>query len=455
MILLVLIRLPVFLYGYPLMVPEVLWQLTGIRLSEGFVMYRDLYEGIDPMAAGTYYLLSEFFGSGQIVFQIFSLFLVLIQAVIFNFILNIHNLFPDKTYVPALVYVVFSSLVFDFYTLSPVLLGTTFLLLSLHFILLLIRTGDNDENIFYTGILISVASLFYLPLSLFLFLAILSFLFFTPATIRKYFILAMGFLFPFLCIGTYYFLRDGLDEFIEVLLYSLHYDTDLLVSIKTVGLILILPGILLAAAFFIISSQSRYINYQYITIRIFGFWLLLAVLTFYFTRRFSSYQIFIMVPALAFFVSHYFLLVKNKYVREISFLVFLITTLWINYAYLYKFNHGIVPEGYQNLILKPVKNFPFEMKHNKVLVLGENKAYYRNNRLATPYLNWNLAKKDFADLNNYKNLNHIYDNFVKDMPEVIVDEENIVPELFARIPSFAADYRKTKGYNVYIRKKRD
>ena len=452
LILLVLIRLPSLIYGYPLLIPELIWQLSGEKMGDGFLLYRDIWEGIEPFSGGVYFLIDKIFGKSQPVYQILSLILVFIQAVLFNFILNINNVYPERTLVPALLYVIFSSLFFDFYTLSPVLMGMTFVILAMHFVFLQIRTVDDDENLFYTGLLVATSSLFYFPFFLFVLMALLAFLLFSPSSLRKYFVLLSGFFFPYTVACTYYFIRDGLDEFIYCLFYSSFVHTEFLVTGKILIFTLAIPVIIFALSIFVIATNSRYINYQYVTMRIFGVWLILSVATLYFSRTISTFQLFVCVPPLSFFAAHFFLLTKNKYIREISFAAFSIIILWINYGVLYSFAFKKNPVNYEAMIVDRLKaDMPAEIKNKKMLVLGDDRSYYVNNKSATPYVNWDLSQKHFKDLNNFNNISEIYKNFLKDMPDVIIDKEKIAPRLFAKIPQLGEQFRKMDGYDIYIR----
>jgi hypothetical protein len=448
----IIIKLPAFIWGYPLLMPELVWQITGSKLSEGSVLYRDLYETVEPFSAGLYYILSNVFGSSHHVYLVFALILTFLQAILFNFIISINNLFPERNYVPALLYVILSSMFIGFYTLSPVLLGTTFILFAIHFIFVLIRTGDRDEEIFYTGALIAIASLFYFPFFVFLLLAILVFLFFTPGNVRKYFVLLMGFIFPFLLTGTYYFVRDGLDEFAYCLSYSLFTHADILVSLKAMILVMLLPSIYLILSFAIISIYSRYINYQYVGIRVLGLCLVFSIISIYFSDSISPIQLFVLVPVLSFFIAHGLLLIKNKWIREVAFLVFAVVILTINYKYLFNLHHGIIPDSYQNMIVKKKPELPFELKGSKILVLGNDISYYQDNKIGGPYFDWKLSKKYFYDLNNYENVASIYNELSKDLPEVIIDKENLTPKLFDKIPELGNKYKKAGNYNVYLLK---
>jgi hypothetical protein len=450
LVILVIIRLPVFLYGYPLLLPELTWQIIGEKMGDGFVLYRDVWTTLEPFSAGTYFVIDGIFGKSQFVYQFLTLVLIFLQAIIFNFVLSINNLYPERTYVPALLYVLFSSLFLDFYTLSPPLLGMTFIIVAFHFVFFQIRTADDDENVFYTGILIAIASLFYFPYLIFILLAILSFLFFSGAALRKYLLLIIGFVFPFLLVGVYFFLRDALGNFLLSVTTSIFSDTELLVSGKTLGISLIVPLVLMGVSVLIIYAYSRYINYQYVAIRIFSFWIVLSLITLYLTRGLSAYHLFVFVPTLAFFATHFFTLVKNNLVREISFAVCVIVILWINYHVLYQLSVKKDTTVYGEMIVKEIPEYA-AIKNKKILVLGNERSYYNHNQLATPYLNWDLAQKHFQDLDNYHNVSTIYGNFKKDMPEVIIDEDKIAPKLFERLPELKSQY-ELQGKNMYIQK---
>lgn len=262
----------------------------------------------------------------------------------------------------------------------------------------------------------------------------------------------MGFIFPYLLIGTYYFLRDGSDDFIQCLSYSLFYKTEIWVALKAIILTSIVPLIYLIVSIGAISVVSRYINYQYVAIRVWGLWLIFGIVSLYFTDTFAPNQLYVFVPVLAFFMAHLFQLLKNKWMREGSFFVLLIIILWTNYKILYDFSMGKYPESYSKIVIqKP--DLPIDLENKKILVLGTDKSYYKGNKLGSPYLNWELAKKYFSDLNNYENISIIYQHLSTDLPEVIIDQENIVPSLFKKIPVIANDYQRVENSNIYLLKK--
>ena len=89
------------------------------------------------------------------------------------------------------------------------------------------------------------------------------------------------------------------------------------------------------------------------------------------------------------------------------------------------------------------------------MVLGDNFLPYNNNKLATPYLNWNLAQRHFNNLNQYHTTIEVYNNFRNELPEVIIDEKNFMPTLANRIPLLSNLYeKKDKQSNIFTLKTR-
>jgi hypothetical protein len=95
---------------------------------------------------------------------------------------------------------------------------------------------------------------------------------------------------------------------------------------------------------------------------------------------------------------------------------------------------------------------PNNITNRRVLIIGEDLSAYRQNQLATPYLNWDLAKYDLKNLDNYESVINVFDHFRQDPPDYIIDRENVVEKLFQRAPALALRYEKTATPGVYKRK---
>ena len=85
----------------------------------------------------------------------------------------------------------------------------------------------------------------------------------------------------------------------------------------------------------------------------------------------------------------------------------------------------------------------------RILVIGEDEGEYLNNFTATPYLNWDLARYDLKNLDNFDSVIHIYDNFRQDPPDYVIDKENVMPRLFIRVPALKKRYKPSPWKNIY------
>jgi hypothetical protein len=130
------------------------------------------------------------------------------------------------------------------------------------------------------------------------------------------------------------------------------------------------------------------------------------------------------------------------------FLALFIFTLYINYQSfipnLSKFSFAKSSE-----LLVDKKEINNDVVNKRLLVLGNNLSPYLNNIPATPYVNWAMAKNEFDDLNNYESIIKILSNFEKDAPQYIIDQQNIMPKIFGRIPALAKRY-KTQKTGMYV-----
>ncbi|HXA01995.1 MAG TPA: hypothetical protein VNW99_08405 [Cytophagaceae bacterium] len=450
---LIIIKLPMLINGVPLILPELSWMLVAERMNEGFVLYKDIWVTLEPFSAGTYLLLYKLAGNSQLSYQICSLLFVFIQAILLNMVLNINNAYPEKTLIPALLYIIFSSIFFDFMTLSPPLMGATFVIIALHYVFLQTRAGGNDENMFYTGLFIGIASLFYLPYFVFMIFSIFSFVLYVGPGLRKYLIMILGFLLPFLIIGVYYFCLDGLGSLYHNFIISLFLGLkNKLISNSAMLVLLMIPGLLFAVAVFYVSARAKYTNYQFNCFRIMGLWLGFGIISVLLSITISPYLLMMLVPGLAYFCTNFFLLAKHSIIEESVFWATTLLMLLVSYGVLYGIGFKKSPIAFESMKVKEAASVaPAEqINDSKILVLGDNPSLYRNNKIATPYYNWTLSRRHFSDLDNYKTLSNIYSNFLKDMPDVIIDEHGVGDYLFYRIPILGKEYQKAG--NLYIRR---
>lgn len=451
--LLLLIRLPLLLHSFPLLIPELNWMIVGEQISQGNLLYRDIWDSVSPLSALVYWGMDTLFGRSLVALHGAATLVAVFQIVYFNYLINTRDIFPERTFWPGLLYMLFMHLSFDCMTLSPVLMSTSFLLLAFGTLVRQMdRRGATDE-VFEVGFYIGVAALFYLPSALFIIWAVLSLLFYTGATFRQYSLSLFGFLFPFAATILFYYLFDSLDDFNRNLLaavfrvrqYSLSDFQSLLVS-------LFIPlGLGVLGFVSLLNRSGRYVNFQQRIQQIMAIWFVVVVLSIGLMPFLAPMMFLSFVPPMAYFTYFYFEGVRRAWLAEVTFTMAFILIL----LFFYQGALGLIPGSglgrLSSLQVQP-SPLPATIRNQRILIIGEDLSAYRYNRLATPYLNWDLSKYDLKNLDNYEAVINIFDHFRKDPPDYILDRENVVEKLFQRAPALANQYEKTDITDVYKRK---
>lgn len=454
LLLLLLIRVPIIaLIGLPLTTQELNWMLVGERMHQGFFLYTDIWDSISPLSAVVYWLIDWQLGRSQLAYQILALILTALHVVLFNQITNKNQLFPENSSLPGLVYLVLMNVSFDFFTLSPVLLSMTFVLLALDRLYIQIDQRVKNDTVFEAGFYLSIAALFHLPTGILILFALLSLLFFGSSDFRQYFLLIFGFTLPLGLTLLIFYLIGNYEGFVQQFTSTLFtLDRQYFIGLRGLLLILLLPTILAILGITKVVGSMRYINYQKRCQQIMVVYLIFAVLYVIITPQLSPVQFMLTIPGVAFFGPPYFFHSDKKWIAEVSFAALAVFTLFLLFSSLLTTLPAYQLVGLDKLKVKPsALNQP--VRHKRLLVLGEGIQEYQYNQAATPYLNWRLAKEELLDLNDYQRVVNIYHNFEKDLPDVIIDREKVAEKLFARMPALARHYEPSREEGVYWRKR--
>ncbi|MFD2573151.1 hypothetical protein ACFSUS_21090 [Spirosoma soli] len=451
--LLLLVRLPLLLHPFPLLIPELNWMLVGEQMSQGHLLYRDIWDSISPLSALAYWGLDTVFGRSPLALHGAATAVSVFQIVYFNYVTNNRDVYPDRSFWPGLIYMLFLHLSFDCLTLSPVLMSTSFLLLAFGTLIKQMdRRGATDE-VFEVGFYIGIAALFYLPSALFILWASLSLLFFTGTTFRQHSLTLFGFIFPIAATLLLYYLWDGLDDFNRNLLASVFRVRQYSLSdFQSLFASLLIPlGLGVLGFLSLFNTTSRYVNFQQRVQQIMMIWFVTAFITIALMPFLAPMLFLSFVPPMAYFAFYYFENVRKPWMAELGFSV----AFGLMLLLFYQGALGLIPGAeLGRLSSLQVKDSPLpaDIRDQHVLIIGEDLSAYRQNRPATPYLNWDLAKYDLKNLDNYEAVINVFDHFRQDPPDYIVDRENVVEKLFQRAPALASQYEKTATSGVYKRK---
>lgn len=418
-------------------------------MSNGGMMYRDVWDNMGPLSAFTYQIIDSIFGRSQLAYQLLSLLIVFIQAIVFNRLLLINKAFNENTYVPALLYVVCMSTNFEFLTLSPQLMSVTFVLLAINNIFKRIDNFTKDELFLNAGLYLGLSTLFHFPSFLFLASTLLSLVLFSSAIPRRLFLMTFGYFQLLLIVTLYYYWHDtGREFYYQFFQAYFTLERNSFLSINSLALVLLVPGTFLIISFFKLYSRNYYVNFQVKFQSVMVITLFASIITLFFEPNLSSVSLIYILPIIAFFLSHLFLLIEKRLKAEIIFVLFLLLTF-----------------GYQSVIDKDVKwigqlvdftslqvsdsRFDEVVDSKRIVVLGNKISHYKNASLATPYLNWQFSKMHLQNLEYYDILTDVFKNFEKGLPDVIIDLENVGPALMEKMPTISSQYVKS-GSNIYL-----
>lgn len=448
------IRIPLILLGIPVTLPELKYMVIGERLSEGFVLYRDLYDTTAPLSALLFWLLDVIFGRNILVYRILAALLLFLQGMRLNATFNYHAVLPERSYLPALLYFLFGSIFFELDTLSPLLLGMTFLIFALSYLFTSPKEGVSNPYLFKAGFLLGLAALCHLPLLLFMLLALFSVIFFAFNAFRSFLLLICGFLFPYSVVFTFFLYANALPNFIEYNLLSA-WDFRIILLLPALDLlkILALPLLTLAFSIFYGITQAPSLNYQVKAFQLMLLWIPVALFTAVASQHISSISWLLFLPALAYFGTYFFLRSRSLWLTEPLFLVLLGITLLLRY---YQVINQFIPENAYTRVdvsrLAVQSGAEYELVKNKrILVLGDDFNYYAANKAATPYVNWQLAQKDFGRLDTYYAVFNIMRNVSASRPDYIIDQLGLLPELQYKIPRVFQRYERIGQTPVYRR----
>ena len=453
LVLVLAVRLPLLWLGVPLTTAELRAMLVGERLHEGALLYRSLYDSTAPLAAAFFGALDFVANRLLWLYRVLALALLLLQALRLNAVLNRADVHPERGFVAALTYLLLASLTSDLDTLSPLLLGQTFIILSLSALLPTSREGYDNRRLFRAGFLVGLAALCYLPLALFVLVGLFAVIIFAANSYRSFLLLLCGFFFPYAVAATFFLYSESLPDFVrfhlQPSLRGMVAGADGLPLLLQLRL-LILPGVVLLLAFSRTFTTSLGLVFQIKFQQLMLVWLLVAVLMVVVGRGTAPGTLVLVLPPITYFSLFLWQKARRAWLPEIFLLVVMCAVLTVRYRTMLGLEQTLQLPAESHYAVQP--NPAYAAVHGqRLLVLGNDQRAYLYNRLTTPYLDWSLAQADFGHLNEYGAVNRVARNFSPTPPDYIIDEVGLLPHLRYKIPAVFDQYKPTATPRVYKR----
>ena len=195
--------------------------------------------------------------------------LLLVQAFTANAIVNNFKLTKHYSYITAVLFILLHFSYSSIDSCSPPMLANTFLLWSLYSMCSSYEKRVSLGTIFNIGFSAAVATLFYNGFSCYFFWIIIGLFIVRSFDFQEFILLLAGFFIPFFLLGTYHFLNNNLDQWLdqELLFHYatmiVHYDTNavlyILLGIFILPLLLAI-GNLQGLYFKTTAREKKYIN---------------------------------------------------------------------------------------------------------------------------------------------------------------------------------------------------
>ncbi|MCF6404009.1 hypothetical protein L3C95_14035 [Chitinophaga filiformis] len=168
-----------------------------------------LVDGNEGLLYGLFVKWMEMaFGKSPFLFTSLAVLILLLQALLVTKIVNHQRLFARPTYLPAMSYMLFTSLYEGWNIFSPALLVNLVMLWVFSSITLLYTRTSARDVVFNIGFALGVCGLFYFPATIFCLLLWLSLLIMRPFRLAEWIIALLGLICPIYLLGTYLFLTD-------------------------------------------------------------------------------------------------------------------------------------------------------------------------------------------------------------------------------------------------------
>lgn len=446
LVILVLIYLPLFIDTPEMTYPELKSIVVGEKVHEGYALYTELVDSIGPLAAWFNGLMDIIFGRSLLARHILAFLVLFFQASFVGIMFSDKKAFSENTYIPSLLYSILAFFSFDTLSLTPELLGAGFILLALNNLLKEIEFREQrNESIFNLGLYIGLASLFSFSLFIYLPSALVILIIFTRHPVRKYFLLICGFVIPHLLLMSIFYLQDALGEMWEYYyIPNLSLNTTWYLSSTSLWWLSGIPLLFLFASLVMLNREARFTKYQTQLVQSVFFWMVFSILQIFFSKDIRPQSFINLLPSFCFFMTHSVLFIHKKKFAEISFWILFVSTVTISLLARY---HVIGKVDYGRLMVEQQKSMG---KGKRILVLDNDLSVYKDNKLASPFFNWNLSEKIFAFPDYYENIIKVYQGLTNDPPDIIRDKQNVLKPFLDRIPSLREQYVREEIY--YIKK---
>lgn len=251
--------------------------------------------------------------------------IVLIQALLLNYLVNFYNLLNKPSFLPALMYVTVSGLFTPFLILSPPLICNFLVIWMLFKLLSFYKSSDVKSAAYDLGMIVALGSIFYLPYIYFFVVIWAALLIFRPFDWRDWAAALMGYITIFFFLAVFYYLTDHLHDFYKIWApLGTRFPNQ--ININYYNYLLLIPVIIIFILCLFKLRGNFFRSYILVrkTFQLLFFTFIIAGLAFYVKADFRLNHFLLCAVPAAIFFSYYFLYATGKWFYEsLYFLLFI------------------------------------------------------------------------------------------------------------------------------------
>ncbi len=251
-----------------------------------------------------------------------ALFLMLVQAFIFNKVVNDYNLLGKPTFLPALMYVTIGSLLKPFLVLGPALICNFLIIWMIEKFLSVYRRDDMRSVMFDLGMIVALGTLIYFPFIAMLPLLWIGLIIFRPFNLREWIIGLFGFITIFFFLGVFYYWNNSLDNFYKIWLpLATKFPSNLNINLYNY---LVLIPVVIVFLLGILQLRNNFFR-SFVQVRksfqLLFFMFLSGLISFYLKPDFQMYHFLLCVPPASVLMAYYFLNAEKSWIYESLYLL--------------------------------------------------------------------------------------------------------------------------------------
>ena len=264
--------------------------------------------------------------------SIIAAFLILVQALWLNHIVNQFNLVGKPTFLPALVYVTLSGLFAPFLVLSQPLICCFAIILLVSKLLSLYKSGQAINATYDLGLIVGLGTLVYFPFIYMVLAAWVGLIIFRPFNWREWVVVFVGFATIYFFVAVYYYLNDGFNDFLKIWL-PLTNTLPGQIQINYYNYLVLIPVIIISLSAFTAIRKNFFKSYVQVrkSFQLLLFIGVLASVSFYIKATFSVDHFMLCIAPSTVIFAYYFASAKNVWYYETLYLLLLTSMVYFQF----------------------------------------------------------------------------------------------------------------------------